>query len=139
MLAHPLLGYLNDLKNRGVDLHSWSNTVKEEVKVEGYGYFSPRQIEYYIAKYDFLNDNDFFSEVDLARKTSGRITEYQVESALLHVENIAFEATEKCNMRCLYCTYGDLYSHHQGRGNKSMEIKTAKTLLQYLYDIWRNN
>lgn len=63
------------------------------------------------------------------------------ENVKFHFDNtsqIVFEVTEKCNLACKYCTFGDLYSHKDNRGrNKylNMDLSIPEKVLNYYLPI----
>jgi len=64
------------------------------------------------------------------------ISEQQVFNELVNLEQLTFELTDACNLKCKYCGYGDFYNTHDKRENKYLDFKTAKQVIDYLYDIW---
>ncbi len=50
--------------------------------------------------------------------------------------NLVFEVTEGCNLCCEYCAFSDLYTKSSGRSGKKMDFHTAKTTLDYLFQLW---
>ncbi|MFH1739742.1 MAG: radical SAM protein [bacterium] len=50
----------------------------------------------------------------------------------LFIEQITLEVTQRCNMRCRYCSYTDIYPENRGYNNLDMPWETAKTAMDYL-------
>jgi len=68
--------------------------------------------------------------------------EIESEVAKFYLSNfpqIAFEVTEKCNLECKYCTYGDFYSGHDQRKNNELDIEAGIQVVKYIYDYCRSN
>lgn len=57
-----------------------------------------------------------------------------VDSQLANIKHIGFEVTDACNLKCDYCTYGELYDNYDIRQNKEMNFNKAKVLLDFLID-----
>jgi len=60
-------------------------------------------------------------------------------SGLCRLPNLVFEVTNICNLSCTYCAYSDLYSGYDSREDKFMHFDQAKTVIDYLLNIWRSN
>lgn len=58
---------------------------------------------------------------------------------LQNLPQIVFEVTDACNLRCKYCGYAGLYEGYDQREDKFMSFDMAKSVLDYLFDIWKNN
>ena len=65
-----------------------------------------------------------------------KLTEEQIFSKLVNLEQLTFEVTDACNLNCKYCGYGSLYSTHEKRENTFMDFEMAKKIIDYLYNIW---
>lgn len=52
---------------------------------------------------------------------------YDIQKRLAYTKNVVFEVTEKCNLKCKYCCYGDLYKQTQ-KGS----TKDKKDILSYI-------
>lgn len=59
-----------------------------------------------------------------------------IKAALCNTQQITFEVTEKCNLKCYYCAYGTLYSNKGKRNGKILKIETALSLLRYMKQLW---
>ena len=56
---------------------------------------------------------------------------------LLNLRQLIFEVTDACNLTCTYCAYSDLYTGRDSRIGKRMDFNQAKTIIDYLSNIWR--
>ena len=63
--------------------------------------------------------------------SSNNIAEY-----LANTPQITFEITERCNLSCVYCGYGKLYSNRGIRKGRDLELSKAVAFLQYIRDLW---
>lgn len=55
---------------------------------------------------------------------------------LINLKQLVFEVTEKCNLRCKYCGYADLYETHGKREDISLPLDYAISVIDYLLCIW---
>ena len=93
-------------------------------------------VEYYKRKKLFLEKANLLS----GKKVSFRnIDKTEIEKSIYNIQNVIFEVTEKCNLNCVYCAYGELYSGNEGRikEKRNLKKKDAVKLLEYLYHIWK--
>lgn len=58
---------------------------------------------------------------------------------LQNLPQLVFEVTDACNLRCKYCGYSDLYEGYDSRTNKMLDPIIAKKILDFLFNIWREN
>lgn len=62
-----------------------------------------------------------------------------IQHNIIQLSQIVFEVTDACNLRCKYCGYGDLYEGYDNREDKFMSFGVAKSILDYLFNIWKSN
>lgn len=55
---------------------------------------------------------------------------------MANTAQIVFEVTDSCNLKCKYCSFGELYSDYDARLEKKMDINKAKKLIDYLVPLW---
>lgn len=72
-------------------------------------------------------------------ETSFRISTEDVIDALTNLNHLVLEVTDDCNLACKYCAYGDMYWGYDRRESKYMSFADAKTIIDYLVDIWRHH
>jgi uncharacterized protein len=58
---------------------------------------------------------------------------------LRNLRQITFEVTERCNLKCKYCGYGDFYGNYDTRDTKELPIKKASLFLNYIINYWKEN
>jgi uncharacterized protein len=62
-----------------------------------------------------------------------------IKNSLVNLPQIVFEVTDDCNLKCVYCAYGELYCDYDNRSGKNMKLADVKLLIDYLADLWNNN
>ena len=66
-----------------------------------------------------------------------RITETMVRREVENLTVLTFEVTERCNLRCRYCAFGDLYYGYDERKGENLDFPKAKQILDFLFGIGR--
>lgn len=64
------------------------------------------------------------------------LTATDIRHSISNLENLVFEVTDACNLRCKYCGYGELYEGYDERVNKDLPFRKAKLIIDYLHEIW---
>ena len=59
--------------------------------------------------------------------------------SLINLRHVVFEVTTHCNLNCTYCGYGPLYNMRTHHDRIHMPFDMAKTLMDYLYNMWYEN
>ncbi|MCB2196656.1 MAG: radical SAM peptide maturase [Bacteroidetes bacterium] len=78
-----------------------------------------------------MKENNYFDDI-----TSNSRYKF-IEEQLIHIKknnSITFEITEKCNLSCKYCTYGELYNHYKKRDFKDINFKIIKNTIDNYID-----
>ena len=124
-LIHPLLLYYylfdDKLENE-----------KESIVLDS---FDDIEKKYYKEKYLFLKSNGFFSQINYQNDISNFLTENTVLELIKNLNQIVFEVTDKCNLHCTYCAYGELYNDYDKRDDKMMPFKIIQNTIDYLKPI----
>lgn len=60
-----------------------------------------------------------------------------IKDATYVTNQIIFEVTEKCNLSCIYCGYGENYVRTYDERCQHMNWQTAKTVLDYYIRLWQ--
>lgn len=63
----------------------------------------------------------------------------EIRRNILNLHQVVFEVTDDCHLKCNYCLYSDLYDVSSARSKSYMKFTTAKVVLDYLFDIWRDH
>lgn len=91
---------------------------------------------YYLRKYEYLKSKGFFSSNLIEMKTE--IGETEIKNSIIRAEQIVFEVTESCNLNCVYCIQGSLYSKEKAKNNNA-DIRSALKLLSRILDLKSKN
>jgi len=139
-LCHPVLHYIIELNKKSIDVKRWLDNLEDEspVEIKHYGQFSKKEVNYYYRKYLFLKENGYFGEIDQEKKLGAQLNEENIRRSLANGKQVVFEVTEKCQLNCVYCTYGDFYQYFEKREKKNLAIGPAKILLNYLLELWNS-
>lgn len=86
--------------------------------------------DYYRRKYEFLKVNGYF---DNKKEKYSKYTPDQIENEFYNSKNIVFEVTEECNLKCRYCSWGELYSVNNNRNNKKLSFTKSKALIDFYF------
>ena len=92
--------------------------------------------KYYEKKKRFLEDANLLSDKKISFLD---IDKKEVEKSIYNIQQVVFEVTEKCNLNCVYCAFGELYSGNEKRIKEKRNLKTkdAIKLLEHLYPVWK--
>lgn len=64
------------------------------------------------------------------------ITPQNIKECFANTPQITFEITERCNLNCKYCGYGELYNNKSHKHNRNLDIKNAICLLNSIQNLW---
>lgn len=92
------------------------------------------EVAYYLRKYEFLKQTGFIAEKE--ETEFGEVSESMVQKEVMNLSTLTFEVTEKCNLRCRYCIYGDFYKGYDERKGENMSFAKARQVLDFLFGIW---
>ena len=94
--------------------------------------------DYYTRKYSFLKKAGYFSK----KTSTPEIFHYSpdfIRKSIANSTHIVFEVTERCNLKCKYCGYGEYYTTYGTRATRDLNFTKAKLLLDYLYQYWNSS
>lgn len=139
ILCHPLFYIILEMVEKGIDVHEWlAKETGDLIDITEIGSTPKSEILYYYKKLQMLSENGYFKSVDQKEELSGKITPEDVKHNLANPPIITFEVTDRCNLKCKYCGYGEFYSNYDQRQNRNLDIKLAKKLLLYLQELWNS-
>ncbi len=137
ILNNPIIEYILNSDEKD-DLVIEKLTSKDNIIIDGVQ-LSQEEIKHYCNKYLFFKENHFFDRIDQNKILSGRITPEMVEEEFNKANTLVFEVTEKCNLRCEYCIYGDNYSTHEDRLYCDLNIEKSKMILEFMKKQWMSS
>jgi uncharacterized protein len=57
-----------------------------------------------------------------------------IKSRVHHLNQIIFETSQRCNMKCCYCIYGGSYFYQRKNESKSILFETARKTIDYIHE-----
>lgn len=98
--------------------------------------FSRDVIERYLKKYYFYINTEYLTNEDVGTKKLGKLSAQIIDHQIENLSVLTFEVTDRCNLRCRYCAYGDMYDGYDERKGSDMSFSMAKIMLDYLFIRW---
>lgn len=139
LLCNHLLHHMLQLYQEGIDLEDWLRRFQTDpVTIEGCGSYTLGELEYYYRKFLFLQKSGYFSEPEEETFAPDPITPDMIKYSLANSQQITFEVTDRCNLKCEYCGYGHFYGNYDKREGTELNIDAAKRLLTYMADLWNS-
>jgi len=139
LLLNPILNYLLELYKKGIDLNEWLDKMTvEEIAIEDNLKASKEELRYYYEYIQFLENNKYFNTVKRHNMTENKYTAEMIRMQLANTQQIVFEVTGSCSLRCGYCGYGDLYYGYDKRDNNNLTFDTAKKLFDYMIYLFKS-
>lgn len=86
--------------------------------------------------WETINQNGYLEPY--IERFEGEVNEQTVFNALKNLDQVVFETTTSCNLRCEYCCYGEGYNTFDNRRNHigHLTFGTAKIIIDYLHSIF---
>ncbi len=91
------------------------------------------EIEKIINQINFLQDNGFIDK-DNINKQLMPLTHDELNKSIPHIEAITFEVTQKCNLSCEYCVYGNMYDNQENNHGRELTYNQAVSVLDFLFE-----
>ncbi len=140
LLLHPIANHLMELVQKGTPLEEWISQLTDEDKipVEDGITASKKDILYYFNLLRLLDENHYFKEQEKRELPPEMYTAKSIKFQLANTHQIVFEVCDFCSLQCRYCAYGDLYTGYDKRENKTLDIHTAKKLIDYMMELFQS-
>lgn len=136
LLLHPVLHHIIELEDKGVDAAEWiGGLTSGGMEIAGNIETTREELLYYYKYYLFLKGHGYFKETVKVKMKDRRFDADTVKRHLASTEQISFEVTDRCNLKCRYCGYGEFYYGYDQRSGKDFDIETAKRLIDYVFDL----
>lgn len=133
-LIHPLLLYI--VRNsKKIEYLINSDKV---ISIENYGKVYPQELKYYYERYKIMKDNNYFNNEEKINQINRGIDAKMVKESITNTNQILFETTDQCNLKCEYCSYRDIYDNYDKRMLGEINISNAKVLLTYMNNLWNS-
>jgi uncharacterized protein len=95
------------------------------------------ELNYYNRKKKYLSKFGLFENYE--RNNFIRINSSNIQKWLANTDQIVFEVTDSCNLKCSYCGYGEFYFNYAPRNNAHISEEKVITILNYLNSLWKSN
>ncbi len=93
---------------------------------------SKTDFEYYRTKINYYKEYGIISETPLQKNEQLYLLPDMIKESISNIKQVVFETTEKCNLQCKYCYYGEYYQDVADRKNHDMPTEYANILWKYL-------
>lgn len=93
-------------------------------------------IDYYQKKYALLKESGYFESAE--PDSYEFITEDLLKQGIANSRQVVFETTERCNLKCKYCGYNDIYSTFEKRTKRELSFDKAKRFLDFMKEQWNS-
>lgn len=131
-ITHPIIQYLLKLKNENIDIENWFSKQPEKIELNDKIKSSKSEILYYIRKIHFFEENNLLDEFIPDNSVQFQNFANEIPQLIADCNTIAFEVTEKCNLKCSYCGYGENYNWFDERNNKDLSFEKVKNLIDFI-------
>lgn len=134
LITHPFLLHLIGLYFDGFNLENYIKEKKFEADGVIYG---QEEAIYYYQKFLFLKEHGYFEKNN--ENLISKFTPESIFKSFINTNQILFEVTERCNLNCYYCAYGNLYVQNPNRGQNDLKWETAKHFYDYIIPLWKKH
>ena len=93
---------------------------------------------YYLHKYEYQKKHGFWGKVEPANIETV-FDESIVKENIMQTQQIIFEVTDHCNLKCMYCSFGELYDFKKKNRKRNINIRYAINLLKFIVSNKLNN
>lgn len=93
--------------------------------------------DYYGKKADYWKRHGLLDGTDV--RYDGKLTSERVQTTLANIQQVVFEVTDACNLKCKYCGYGEYYQGFDVRKHQRMSVESARQVVDYLKELWNSN
>lgn len=125
---HPIISLINQCEEDDKD------RIREFVM--GLKSITNDDFEYYWQKYLFLKEQGFFSEIPSQELLTGKVSLHIVEENLKNLNQLVFQVTSDCNLKCRYCCFGDLYNGPEIK-MQYMNMNIVHNIFTFLIPYWK--
>lgn len=99
-----------------------------------YSNFSDIELDYYYRKLMYFRKYNLISDyLDIVCKPF-EITPQMVEESIANTNQVVFETTQRCNLKCKYCFYEDFYDTRINNEHVDLTSEKAYKVIEYIID-----
>jgi uncharacterized protein len=85
---------------------------------------------------NFLIENGFLRSKEKINIIN--ITNDYIENSIPELRSITFEVTQKCNLKCSYCIYCDMYDNYENNHCRDLSFESAKKILDFIFKYYES-
>ncbi|WP_288733134.1 radical SAM peptide maturase [uncultured Parabacteroides sp.] len=135
---HPLLGYCyKGVIESNIDEFTFLNGLSFPISINDIDY-TFEQFQYYYNKFLFFKSKGLFIK-RYRKNIFSELSIKDIENAISNTEQIVIEMTQCCNLRCVYCAYGELYNKDELRKDANLSFSDFRIFFDYLYTSYFND
>lgn len=135
MYVHPVLKQLIQMDQAGPAVCR----LTDEELCAALPEIDPEDLIYYRNKYRHWLSSGLYAEKDeYTIRYSTRINPVDIQKQLANINQVVFEVTDNCNLKCYYCGYGQLYDFYDPRNSIDLDKEKAFKLLDCLIEYWKS-
>lgn len=143
ILLHPILKEIIEYERDKGDFSSLLTQAEQNndpaiLPVSQVLFSTMEEVKYYYRYFLFLKENKFFDPFSLHKLTNSRYTASDIQHFVAGTSHISFEVTDRCNLECVYCCYGELYTGFDNRTDKDTTFDTARKIIDHWWKERRN-
>lgn len=90
-----------------------------------------------IDRFFFYKEFHFLDSLNI--EMNENLNPNDINTSLVYIKQICFELTQKCNLSCTYCCYGNLYSHIGNDNKTEMNEEIAFSFIDILFNDLSSN
>ncbi len=132
MLISDELKDIIDLFDSGEDVNLLHFKPKNELKKLNLS-LNKSNLEKAIQQFKYYKSYGFFNTSDSVEYASD-LTEKDTIEIFSDLNDITFEVTDNCNLKCKYCAFGEFYTNYDKRKNKHLPFSYAKNTIDFIFD-----
>jgi uncharacterized protein len=135
LTLHPLCVYFYEICKKGYSVKREYLTLKDHEIIINNVKYSPIELKYYYKKFIFLKRNKYFEEIQGYDKIHTCISAASIFESMANSNQILFEVTEKCNLKCYYCAYGELYNSNPMRKFENIDFEIVDIFFRFYVSV----
>ncbi|MBN2857665.1 MAG: radical SAM protein [Candidatus Delongbacteria bacterium] len=140
LICHPAIKYISEMSKKEIEEKMIvRNTKNKEIKIPNFHPITTKTFIYYYKKFEILKSNGYFNKnIHLEEKFSGKFSSIQIIKSLANSNHVSIEVTERCNLKCKYCGYGEMYDGYDANRECDIKLNVIKKLFSELDKYWNS-